>query len=1409
MKSHTLVFIVCLVLSARICVAQTSPKVVLYHSFDGAIEKADYSAGPIEVSANDAFTPKTPAISGKAAWFDARDPEASLRIDMKDLLKGDSWTISLWTIFDIKDWLSAPQDNLLTLLDADGEPVLRLTKSGDVLVYEDGKELHQDCFDALYWVRRSREHLTLTWDAAGSGVSSPAGILRAFWKARPYAALAIDLKRKPVFLQIGHAASGYGVDDLYAFDSALPLRSIWELMRRTDGDDIKGLEKMLAERGEIEAKRPTAIRTAAWAEKMKSGIVVEAEANPGESKVVVCPVPNKDEDEDKQRLNAFVSAATASGSAHVEPGANELTFKVNIKEAGKYALALRYCARRKIIWFWPQNTTAKTPWTENYGEVEVRLDGGKQTIGNKVERLYPPGVSSGHGGDVEMWALHAVNGGKKVKLSAGEHTVTIKSTGGVQPQYDALLLTADAVATPPHPRWVDLYRIPPAWWIDGHKTEIKGGKRIDTYDVLLRNRCDEPCSYEIIAGPDMMVQQKVGVRAKAGDPVTQTCRVALKPYEHKSFQVVFETPEKITGNSEWANIYLWNDDVALRQKYRVWNVIRDPVAAARPHPRMIPLPDPEKQAKFREWLKTRDPKTFTPELRDWSQGYPRAVIQMAGAAEWFRGGMSGGGEFEALDAWMSMSAAEIDEYLPDGPAESNGYGRGWDRVGVAYGGIYHSIPRITRLEPEGDIDFVTSMIVDDKPQKDKTEPYHMVYTVEKDPDVMVEMRNVRWSTIMGDHIGGAPYKDTVLTRQRNVHVGMIIDAYYLTGDPAYARKAVEMLKIMAWKYTSFTKHSQGALHREDRDWWGGRVGGRYQFKTGSRYYLPLGVQALDVMWDVLTPEERTMIEHNVIRWGMYEGMAGPLWELPTFYAAVNREDMPFMHMGKVLDDPAPVNELDFYFDLFKDILHPDGIHICGIGGYGSVGGYATFMQKMEEQGFEIKNDPALRNLFTAQPSFIFSGGGVPTPGDGGGVNIQGMGAGSGCANAEQYAWAKKLFGDPLLDEWPKLIHAAGHLGKNKMEGMRTQYLASGLPVDKLWPPVYIAPVAGLAMLRNKTSSEPIDWVEVLFDYGKFGGRAHGHAAKLATVPSFNGQIVSMEYGYGMHGQPVAGGFHVRSYAHNVVLADGKSQFGAISPVQVGELRESHSEETLQWIDADSSRIYKDIYMRRTLFTTDFGIVDLYLSRAEKEHQYDWMFHSFGVAGTDEKLKPVAKNDSEGPLTFGVNPRSAVTKKTVQVTWENAPITQPPKKSNTALLHEKAFVRVHAVPSGDTEIRLFGIPITENCGSEIDYMMLRRNAKSTVFATVQEPWRESSAPKVRSLRSLPVKAGKKPVDDSDAYALEVTRMNGVKEVFFVNYAKGPKTVGRVITDARVAYWKVAANGAVSGQAFTDGAAFRVR
>jgi len=1418
MHSRFLIAVVAAVLfRPAYCHAQAAPKVILYHSFDNAIEKVDYATRQLQVSANQGARPTTPAISGKAVWFAETDADAKLRINLQDLLHGNAWTIAIWEIIDVKKWLHAPEDNLLSLLDADGKPIIKLTKSAAVFVYEDGKEIHHECFDSLYWVRHSREHLTLTWDEDDDGLNPSGGILRAYWKARPYAAQLIELKRKPVYLEIGQAMSGLGVDDLYILEGALPLRSIWELMRTSitptnsgqarQGTDIKGLEKMLAERGAIEAKRGAAARTAVWVAKMKGGIVVEAEANPGKSIVGVSPKPNP---KGEARLNGDTAASTASGKSYVEPRKNPLTFTVQVKEAGDYVLSLRYYALRMMHSSWPQNSTVKTPWTENYIEVDVTVDG-KPLNSGKPEHFYPTGEYSDHNGDVEMWAWHAVNGGKKVRLSAGEHTLTVVYKEGLTtPCYDALLLSREPGPPPPHPRWIDLYRIPPAWWVNGHKTKTTGGKRIDTYEVLLRNRCDEPCSYEIVAGPDKLTRQKVGVRAVAGDAVKSTCSIALSPFEEKSFEVVFETPEGLHGFSEWANIYLWNDDVALRQKYRLWNLIKDPKAAAVPHPRLAPKADPVLQAKFREWMTTRDATALTPELKRWASMNDVGVKHAYRYAAKFLSASFEGDRIKAADTWMKMDEAEIEQYLPDGPPEYNGYGTGWERVGTEYSGKWYVQPKITKLEPEGDIDFVTKVTFEGKALEGMKEPYKKVYTKEKDWDIIGALRDTRWQSFLGTGSGSAAYGDTVLGRNHNTGISLLVDAYYLTGDPAYAKKAYQMMRILAWKYTGFTKHHYWQLFREDRSWWGGRVAICYQFKYGGRYYHPIATYGLDLMWDVLTPEERTIIEHNIGRWGIYEGMAGPLWEQPAFFAAVNREDLPFLPIGEVLDDPAPKGELGFYFDLFKDVLHPDGIHICSLGSYGGVDMYAEFMQKMEGYGFAVKDDPALRNLFTAQPSFIFSGGGVPNINDGGGINLYGVGAGFGCPTDKHYAWAKTLYDDPLLDAWPRLIAAAKRVlsgGTNKNEVMRKEYLESDLPVDRLWPNVYIAPVTGMAMLRNKNTAEPIDWVEVIFDYGKSGGRSHAHAAKLATVPSFTGQIVSMEYGYGMHGNPVAAGFHMRSYAHNVVVADGESQFIAASPVQIGNLRESHSEEQIQWIDADSDRIYKDIYMRRTLFTTDFGIVDLYLCRADKEHQYDWMFHSFGVAGTELPLKSVAKLAESGPLTFGQSPRSASTSAAVQVTWENGPITKPVKKTNTLSAHEKAFVRVHAVPSGDTSVNLFSIPIIPECGTEIDYLMLRRNAASTVFATIQEPWRESVGAKVKSLRALPVMVKKDQVADSEAYALEVTRMDGGREVFFVNYSDGKKNIGKVTTNANVATWKLDANGKVRDPRYTKGATFR--
>ena len=1380
-------------------VIKAAPRVLLHHGFDQSVDQPDYQRVPLSISAGTGVELRQPGISGQAAWFGANTGQATLRIDLNAAAPTGAWTIALWEILEVKDWLTAPEDNLLTLLDADNRPIIKLSKSGDVFVYADDRVTQLDCFDALYWVQGNREHLTLTWDPTGSGVQQPQGLLRAYWKARPYAAFVMDLERRPVALEIGQPSAGLGVDDLYVFAGALSLRSISDVMHHR-GSDIAALERQLSRRETSEARRPSALRDTAWANLARKGLLVEAEAQPAGS-VTSSPTPVTDK---PGRFDGSDNnASSASGRSCVVPGREPLMFPFRVTEAGPYALAVRYCLERRMQPLWPQGSSARTAWTENDSEITVLLDGKPLKT---TTRLYPTGVYKGHRGDVEMWAWQTLNSGHKVDLDKGPHTLQLKFQRGLaKPIYDALLVSDRGGPAAAHRRWIDRYRMPPAWWVAGHTRQISEGLRRDTYTVSLRNRCDEPCSYEVVVGSERLQRQ----RARA-----DTNRIELAPFEEKTFRVTFESPADLHGNSEWANIYLWNEDVALRQKYRLWNLLPDADAQSAEHPVLLDKPDRQRQAKLRHWLKQRDPQALTPELQRWIQGRNLAIGQGGTQIRAFPAAFSGD-RLAALDSWMRLTDQEIEQYLPDGPAEFQGYGTGWERTGVEYAGVWHKMPRVERIAPAGDIDLVTSLTVGGPPQQGKQRPYSRTYTAENDVNLISCVRDTRWQSMLGTRFyGAAPYANTVLGRAHHTGIPLLAEAYYLTGDRAYARKALQMILIFARKYTSLTKHFHFALHREDRDWWGGRIGGRYLSKFGPRHYQAMGVYVLDLIWDALSPAERSLVEHNVLRWGMYEGMSGPLFEHPEYFAAVNREDLPYLVLGRVLGDPAPRQGLEFYYSLYKGTVLEDGIHQCSIGSYGGVNGYVSFLQKLSSLGVDVSDDRALRNLFSAHPSFIFSGGGFPNIDDGGGVNLHGLGAGFGCPSRDQYAWGKQLFADASFDTWPDVIAGAGRVAnaapENKSQRMRQEYLDGKFPIDTFWPHVYIAPIKGMAMLRNRIPKNPLDWNEVIFDYGRYGGRSHGHPAKLATIPSLNGQIVSMEYGYGLHGKPVSPGFHMRSYAHNVVVADGRDQFHASAAVPVGSLRESHSDPNVQWVDAESQRIYTGIAMRRTVFTTDFGIVDLHLCRSEGPHQYDWMYHSFGVADSPAvTLAAVDQLADSGPLTFAANPRTAATSDLVQVVWKNSRLTKPATKSSTALLDEDSRIRVWCLPVANTTVAIFGIPMVESVGSEIDYLMLRRQAASTVFATVQEAWRGSRPSVIRSVSRKNVTDGKRMVADHEACALEVLRVDGSRSVFLVNYTANAKTVGRVMTDAPVATWNISQDGKILDPAHSPDRSFSVR
>lgn len=1421
----TMVFLAIGVLSGP---AEANPKVVLYHSFEKGITSPDYAAGNVIVTAEKDAELREGGVYGTAVRFDQDARNASVRIELGDALRADSGTIALWQILDLKDAFLQPEENLLTLMDTENKPIFKLTKSGIFYVYEGGKKVLFDCFDSMYWLKGNREHFAITWHAGGSGLVNPRGIVRVYWKSRPYASYVMDLTRQPAALVIGDASAGISVDELYAWNQALPARAIWELMRQRPLE-IGKLEKMISERCVMEAGRPAAAREAAWGQLARQGILVEAEANPGDSKPLTNPVLMGTGEAVFKASggdpgNSFCNAATASGRACAGPGDKPLTFKMKVLKEGEYALALRYCLQRRINTLWPQNSTGKTPWSENYARVKVELDG--KPLGQDArERLYPTGVYYNHSGDVEMWAWHALAGGKRTRLVAGEHELTVRFEFGLdKPLYDALLVSPDAGPLPPHRRWVDKYRIPPAWWVKDRVTEEKGGNRFDTYTVTLRNRTEEPCSYEIVVGPDKLKHQT----AKA-----DVSRIELKPFEEKPFRVTFTMPAGSEGISEWVNIYLWNEDVSLQQQYMLWNMVPERGFAERRHTVLLPAPDPAMQMAFRKWLKTRDEKAITPELNKWIARRGTQIGNGWGAMMMMPAPMSGE-RLDAMDAWMKMDDKAIDEYMPDGPAYFYGYGTGWERVRREYNGgdNYGSgSPVLKRIEPEGDIDLVTSVTFEgpnwEDVQKAKTDPtikprlYSKTYVSGTDNDVIAALRWTRWQSLLpvGWLSYSAPCGNTPLGRKAGTGIAMMAEAYYLTGDPAYAAKAFQMLQMLARKYTFLAKHDCGRLCREDRDWDGGRITRRTQ--VGNLQIL--GLYVLDLTWNALRPHDRMLLEQNVVRWSIYDGMFGPLFENPAVYGCANMEDMPFIETEQVLGDvEVRENELPYFVTIFKDAVHPDGIHICKPGCYGGVAEYINWMRKLAAMGQDVnKGNPALRNAFLTQRHFIFSCGGMPWFGDGGFGEM----ASPQITSRPNFQRAYQQYHDPLLKVLPDFMDAVDTtyrqlevirsqapwlpLGaaQKRLDAMGAFYAPGRFPMEEIWPNVAVAPHTGIAMLRNHAAKNPADWVEVIFDYGRAEGRCHGHPARLASITSFNGQITSSDFGDMFRGKP-ENALVCSTYGHNTVAADGCNQARAGGPIKLGDQRETGGDKLVQWIDADSNRLYPGIYMRRTLFVTDQGVIDFYLCRSDKEHTYDWMYHSFGELASELKTEPCVLPRETYVFRFLKNARSIKTGDPIQAVWKAAPATKPVVKASKSYLNENWYVRLWSLPEQETELVLCTGPMHKETvdDMEIDYAMLRRKCRSTVFATVQEPWRESTGPKIQSARQLGVTAEGRPVPPTDAYAMEVIGTSGKRMVFLVNYSGGMMAIGRVKTQANVACWEVAKDGTIVKPHYTPNAVF---
>ena len=219
---------------------------------------------------------------------------------------------------------------------------------------------------------------------------------------------------------------------------------------------------------------------------------------------------------------------------------------------------------------------------------------------------------------------------------------------------------------------------------------------------------------------------------------------------------------------------------------------------------------------------------------------------------------------------------------------------------------------------------------------------------------------------------------------------------------------------------------------------------------------------------MITPAERTLIEHNLMGAGMYEGMDAGLKQFPEQFAAANREDFPYIALGDVLGTCGPCRPEIFLRHLQGCRARRRRARLLA-GSYGGVATYVEFMRRLSDMGLPMTENKALCNSCLGaavylrrrrhaehrrrrrrDPARTGAGFGVPTDAD--------------------YQWAEQLHPDPLLKQMPPLVADAHKMSvatpEKRREAMRSAYAAGRHNLDALWPNLFVAEIKGLAMLRN-------------------------------------------------------------------------------------------------------------------------------------------------------------------------------------------------------------------------------------------------------------------------------------------------------------------------------------------------------
>ncbi len=321
------------------------------------------------------------------------------------------------------------------------------------------------------------------------------------------------------------------------------------------------------------------------------------------------------------------------------------------------------------------------------------------------------------------------------------------------------------------------------------------------------------------------------------------------------------------------------------------------------------------------------------------------------------------------------------------------------------------------------------------------------------------------------------------------------------------------------------------------------------------------------------------------------------------------------------------------------------------------------------------------------------------------------------------------------------------------------------PVPVVAQPPYsvVSPTMGWAILRTGVSA-PTDDLYARLEYGPHGGSS-GHADKLAFyLCGFGRRVTSCGDDYPAD-SPMRFGWAKQTLAHNTVVINYRSQLGARTPTDPhgvpGKLLMFDRTQAISVVEADARNAYPYaplLSYRRCIALADEYFLDIFTISAVKPITADWVFHGLGKEVALENAAPgerslnneIVKASLLGSKSQGYNWIDDVISYTANeqwsVTWSSGLRT---------IMMGQPGTRVLLGDSGGTAT-LTGELVTDRTYSQHTLIARRINTLDTRFVAVHEIL-TTNATRIESFARLET--------GTDALVLEVLTRD-YKDVFIL-------------------------------------------